>query len=92
MMKPIAALPGDTVEVELDGVRVNGLFIANSKPITVDPKGRSMHPRLGRFKVNPGEVWLVSHFHPKSFDSRYFGPIPIKYLRAQAHRLMGNRN
>lgn len=89
MMKPIAALPGDTVEVRPDGVRVNGQLIANSKPVSVDPKGRSMHPKLGKFKVVPGEVWLVSHFHPKSFDSRYFGPVSVKSLQAQASRILG---
>jgi conjugative transfer signal peptidase TraF len=84
MMKPIAALPGDTVEVKLDGVRVNGRLITNSKPIATDPKGRALKPRLGRFKVKLGEVWLVSHYHPKSYDSRYFGAIRLQPLQRLA--------
>jgi conjugative transfer signal peptidase TraF len=87
MMKPIAALPGDTVEVNFAGVRVNGRLIANSKPMTSDPKGRSIKPYLGIFKVKQGEVWLVSHYHQKSFDSRYFGPVAIATLKARASRI-----
>jgi type IV secretory pathway protease TraF len=34
----------------------------------------------GRYVIPPGEVWLVSTFSPRSWDSRYFGPVPASAI------------
>jgi type IV secretory pathway protease TraF len=31
----------------------------------------------GRYIVGSGEIWLVSSYSPRSFDSRYFGPVKV---------------
>lgn len=77
LLKPVAAVAGDQVEVTAKGVVVNGRLLANSAPAAIDGLGRRL-PQVPRraFIVQPGTVWLVSSYHPASFDSRYFGPVP----------------
>ena len=29
----------------------------------------------------PGFVWVASSYNPWSFDSRYFGPLPVSIIR-----------
>lgn len=82
-LKPIAALPGDTVEVSEVGIRVNGKLLRNSKPLKQDALGRPfpIYP-LGTYKVAPHTVWLVSHYVPNSVDARYFGPLPMSAIQS----------
>lgn len=84
LFKPVAALPGDTVEVTRLGVRVNGRLLANSQPMSQTAKGQALNPMLGRYQVQPGAVWLVSSYHPHSFDSRYFGAVHQVQIEATA--------
>lgn len=82
LIKPVVAWPGDTVETSSQGVSVNGELIANTLTINRDSRGQPIRPyRYGTYRVQPGQVWVVSSFSPKSFDSRYFGPIPIRSIR-----------
>jgi conjugative transfer signal peptidase TraF len=82
-IKLVAAIPGDTVTLEPDGVHVNGAAaIPGTKPlrITYDSGSRtSWHavtPHLvqRRWVLGAREVWTYT---PQwySYDSRYFGPI-----------------
>jgi conjugative transfer signal peptidase TraF len=77
LFKPVAALPGDLVEVTSQGVFVNGKIIPNSQPMSMTASGHRLNPAFGKFKVQTGSVWLVSHFSSQSFDSRYFGAISL---------------
>jgi conjugative transfer signal peptidase TraF len=82
--KPVAALPGDTVVVATEGVRVNGNLLPNSQPLTRTPSGRIMHGHYGSFRVGSNSVWVISSYNPMSFDSRYFGAIPSNQLKSLA--------
>jgi len=76
LMKPEVARPGDIVELNASGVAVNGKLLPNSAPLQFDSRGRRLqHWRFGRFKVRQGETWVISSYNPRSFDSRYMGPI-----------------
>ncbi len=82
MLKPIVAQAGDTVEVSTNGITVNGTLLHNTSPRTRDSRGRSLTPwRFGRYIVPPGFVWVASQYNPLSFDSRYYGPIPVSHIR-----------
>jgi conjugative transfer signal peptidase TraF len=83
LMKPIAGLPGDQIVVGVKGIAVNGAHIPLSRAYTHDGAGRAL-PRiaLGVYTVGPGEVWLVSHYNERSFDSRYFGAVQIERVKA----------
>jgi type IV secretory pathway protease TraF len=35
----------------------------------------------GRRRVAPGEVWLFGFHNPRSWDARYFGPVPLSGVR-----------
>jgi conjugative transfer signal peptidase TraF len=83
LIKPVAAVQGDVVEVRADGVVVNGVPIANSAPRLKDSHGRTLLPwPSGRYAVPKGSVWLISRFNARSFDSRYFGPVAATDIRA----------
>ena len=76
--KVVLAMAGDSVEVTGEGLLVNGRPVRNTKPLTVDAGGRSL-PRFpdGTYVVGQDEVWLYSSYSKRSFDSRYFGPLPL---------------
>ncbi len=82
LMKPVIASEGDIVEVSARGIAVNGSMLPNTAPKTSDSQGRSMRPwPFGQYRVAPGFVWVASSYNPWSFDSRYFGPIPVGIIR-----------
>lgn len=79
LLKPVAAIPGDSVSITGEGVSVNGRALPNSAPAT----GMPSYP-AGTYKVAPGHVWLISSYSRGSFDSRYYGPAPLDQLRGLA--------
>lgn len=78
--KAVMAVPGDTVIVTAAGVQVNGEAVPNSRPLVRDRHGRPiLAPPLGIHHVDEGQRWLFAT-SPRSFDSRYFGPISEQYI------------
>jgi conjugative transfer signal peptidase TraF len=89
LMKPIVAVAGDTVEVSPRGIAVNGRLIPNSATRTFDTKSRPLqHWPFDTYRVAPGTVWVISSFNARSFDSRYFGPIPVSCIRSYLRPLL----
>ena len=85
LVKPIAAISGDVVAVSAAGIAVNDAPIANTAPLGRDDAGRPLQPvPAGLYRVPPGELWLLSGHDPRSFDSRYFGAVPIAGVRGIA--------
>ncbi len=84
LIKLIAAVPGDRVNVGPTSVAVNGIPLPNSKPLARDSLLRPMtrYP-IGSYIIAPGTVWLEAP-NPRSWDSRYYGPISTSYFRAEA--------
>ena len=89
LAKCVAAVPGDTVEVTREGLRVNGWLIPGTAPLSRDSRGRflSTYPR-GPHLTPPGQVWLYSNHIPNSWDSRYFGPVPFGAVRGRLQPLL----
>jgi conjugative transfer signal peptidase TraF len=80
--KLIGALPGDAVTVEKGGVAVNGVNFRHSQVAARDSAGRPLaHVPFGPRTVSSGEVWLFGFNDARSWDSRYFGPVPIASIR-----------
>lgn len=75
VMKYVAAITGDSVEVRLDKTLVNGRILNDSPLILKDSNNRQIPNQLGKHKLKPGEYWLFSNHHHGSLDSRYFGPV-----------------
>jgi conjugative transfer signal peptidase TraF len=85
LLKPVVATAGDLVQVSRSGLAVNGRMLPNTEPQIRDTRGRAMKSVPdGTYAVASGTVWVASSYHPRSFDSRYFGPIPVAAIR---HRL-----
>lgn len=71
LLKPVVAWPGDTVTVTPLGVAVNGALLLNSMATPKDSNGEVLHAYpLGNYKVNPGQLWVISSYSRRSFDSR----------------------
>jgi conjugative transfer signal peptidase TraF len=88
-MKPVVAIPGDTVNVSERGIAVNGKLLPNTAAKTKDSQGRPMTPwPFGTYRVAPGVIWVASSYNPWSFDSRYFGPIPVRIIRGRLKPLL----
>jgi len=93
LIKPVIAWPGDTVEISVSGVIVNGQPLPNTATINRDSTGRQLHPfPAGTYRVQKGELWVVSSFSPRSFDSRYFGPIPLRSVHSWIRPLLVERS
>jgi len=83
-LKPVAAIAGDTVSIRREQpVRVNGRELAH----TVASPQMPAWPD-GEYMVEPGTLWLLSGYSENSFDSRYFGPVPVSHVRAKAVPLL----
>jgi conjugative transfer signal peptidase TraF len=92
LIKPVVAWPGDLVSVSATGISVNGHPLLNSTPIERDTKGQHLNPfAAGEYRVGPKELWVVSSFSPRSFDSRYFGPIPLRSVHSWLRPLLVER-
>jgi len=85
LLKPIVARNGDLVEVSARGIFVNRIPIPNTAPKELDTAGRPLIAfPVGCYEVAPDTVWVASSHNPRSFDSRYFGPISETAIQ---HRL-----
>ena len=68
MLKRLAGLPGDYIEADTLEIRI------------VDSQGRPM-PSVLQSGVIPTGMALVLADHEGSFDSRYFGLVPLESLQ-----------
>lgn len=68
LLKRLAGLPGDFVDPSALSIR------------SVDSQGRPM-PSVLAFSIIPPGMALVLADHPGSFDSRYFGFVPLESLQ-----------
>ena len=89
VLKVIGGLRGDEVDVEDGWIAINGKRLANSATLTQDSVGRLLtHVVWGKRRVAPEEVWLFGLNNRRSWDSRYFGPIPLRAIRGVAEPLL----
>ena len=73
-IKVLWGVPGDTVNVSAAGSRINnGPLIPMSAPIITDNDYKP-YP-FGTYKLGEDQYWVIGE-HPRSWDSRYEGPLP----------------
>ena len=84
LLKPIGAVAGDVVGIAPEGVTVRGIFHTNTRVFEADSEGREHHVWIetGSHVVPEGYVFFLSEYHPRSWDSRYFGFVETKNLAA----------
>jgi conjugative transfer signal peptidase TraF len=84
LIKTVIAVAGQHVEIG-DSVSVDGRKVPFSDLALRDGKGRPLTPFPNGI-VPPGYVFLHSSF-PGSYDSRYFGPVPISGILGLAQEV-----
>jgi type IV secretory pathway protease TraF len=71
-LKRLVGVPGDIIRTTAQGTWVNGRLIPNSSIPAMAPY--RPYP-FATFKLAPDQYWTLGQ-HPRSYDSRYQGPIP----------------
>jgi conjugative transfer signal peptidase TraF len=80
--KVVGAIGGDAVDVEPGWVAVNGVKFSNSQMAARDSASRPLaHVSMGARRVGESEIWLFGFNNARSWDARYFGPVPSANLR-----------
>ena len=77
-----AATGGNAATGELVIVLIDGKAVASTDVHPTDGSGRALNAWPGG-RVPPGEVFLLSSY-AGSYDSRYFGPVPVEGLLGRA--------
>lgn len=82
LLKRVAGVAGDDVMVDTRGVSINSVLLPHSRPWG----GRSARdlPRAKSIRLASGNVWLSGQDDPRSYDSRYYGPVPASSVLAAA--------
>ena len=81
LLKEALAMTGDRIVLTRLGVTRGGVLLPASAPRSTDSEGRPLpHLLLGVYQLPVGSVWLYGP-HPRSFDSRYFGPVAADLIR-----------
>jgi conjugative transfer signal peptidase TraF len=75
LVKRVAALDGDIVCAADDVISVNGRVVAER--LARDRLGRPLPTWSGCHLLDGGEAFLLMEGRTDSFDSRYFGPVPM---------------
>lgn len=81
LLKPVAALPGDSVCTERGPFEINGRVLG--WPADRDTMGRSLPRFVVCGRVPVGAVYVAAK-HPRSLDSRAFGPIGVETIQGKA--------
>lgn len=77
VIKIVAATAGDQVQLSSYSISVNGVAMPGSVTRLADTHGRSVRSiARGSYLTSPNEVWILGLHDERSWDSRYFGPIP----------------
>jgi conjugative transfer signal peptidase TraF len=85
MDKPIGAIAGMKVTFTDAGVMIDGQLVPNTPIATKDGLGHALPQILTPMTIPEGQVFLLSNYNPKSFDSRYFGPVPVTQVIGLFH-------
>ena len=85
LIKTVAALAGQRIEIGASVV-IDGVPLENSIVHQSDGEGRAIEPFTGGI-VPSGFVFLHSSF-ASSYDSRYFGPVPLEGLLGLARPIL----
>ena len=83
LIKKIAAKEGDRVVVD-KYVYINGVKQLNSKVYVTDSRGgRLVKPLKKEYILQKDEIFVLSDYNQRSFDSRYFGVVSSKLVQGK---------
>ncbi|MBD9489982.1 conjugative transfer signal peptidase TraF [Ensifer sp. ENS11] len=85
LIKTVVAVGGQRVDIGAD-IRVDGEALPHSRLAVRDGAGRKLQPFASGI-VPVGHVFLFSSF-AGSYDSRYFGPLPLSGMLGRAREVV----
>jgi conjugative transfer signal peptidase TraF len=81
VIKIVGATRGDRVDLSSEEIRVNGVALPQSATLSRDSRGRDVQTlRRGTYHTPNNLVWLFGLHDARSWDSRYFGPVPVECI------------
>ena len=99
-IKRVIALEGETIEIRNRNVFINGRLLAESYKFYYEPENLLDESRSGvypameeyfinksnlkSYKVPKGKLFVIGDNRDRSFDSRFFGPVPVENIRGKA--------
>jgi conjugative transfer signal peptidase TraF len=78
LLKKILALEEDNITIDRE-VFVNGYLVKNSQVFKKDRNGNLLTIQPSQ-SIQKGYFWAMSDYNKKSYDSRYFGQVPLKNI------------
>ena len=81
-IKRVVAIEGDRVEIRNGVMYINGK-VHSTVTDTPDP----YHHVLAPLRLSEGEVFVLGDNRANSYDSRYFGPVPVENITGRAVRI-----
>lgn len=82
LLKPVAALPGQTVCRKNGSITIDGKSIGEA--LTSDHRGRPLPAWQGCHRLGREEIFVMNPAEPRSLDGRYFGPLPASTVMGRA--------
>lgn len=93
-IKRCVAVAGDTVEIRSKTLYLNGEpqvepYVVFKDPVTYDSGGGvaaryRVRDHFGPFTVPAGTIFCLGDNRDNSLDSRYWGPVPLSYVKGRA--------
>src|SRR5258706_5407984 len=90
LLKYVVAAPRDRITVGPTSVRVNGVPLPGSAQRDRESSGRPAAGVKAGFLLAPHHFWLAG-LDARSWDSRYFGPVPKSAIRGVVRPLWVHR-
>ena len=84
--KKMIGMPGDLARIDHNGIMINGVLMQGTAPRRFDGSGNSM-PAMRIERNLSADEYILATSSPRSYDSRYFGPVHQSDIRQKIEPL-----